>query len=185
MAFKRDLVTRSGIEIVSSLETHPMSLMRYNMKTTTDILGRGDLLELVSTSDRTVRIFGGGSTSTAPTSSTQNTIFCGVCWQDVPGDEQGVVTVQVATKLLIRAKCSTAAKPGQSLSLAASAGGPTRDQKNAGIKVDWVFIPNTAEGFCWAMEDIAAGAYGLILVDVWQLAASLQLTTTPIDTVTT
>lgn len=157
----RDLVKRNGIEIVQVLPSNPP--LRMNMVTSTDVLAAGDLLEVSSGS---CRIFGGSSTSTNPSTSTDNNVFCGICAYDVPGNDNGVVRVEVITRCVLRVTCATTAiTPGGAVTVAA---GPNRDAKNLGTGIDWTFVGGTAaNAIGWGLEDIAVGSTGLILIDGW------------------
>lgn len=90
-----------------------------------------------------------------------NTIFCGVAMEGRAATDPRPLSV--AFRCVIRGKMASgqSVTKGQAVAYAAGANG-----------TDWTFNAATAEGIGWALESIAAGVYGAILIDVVALQAS-------------
>ena len=174
MATATELLQRSGIDVVDVL-SRPL---RCKKKTNADILAAGDVVEFVSTSDRTIQLFGTAVGSLPCVSDS----FLGICLDDNPGTDQvNLPIISVAYHCVIRAKVTAAAvKCGAALKVSI---GPLKAEKNAGTYVDWVFVAAAGEGVAWALEDIAASGTGLILIDT-RVASSMASNIFAFETVT-
>ena len=90
-----------------------------------------------------------------------NTIFCGVALEGRESDDPRPLAV--AFRCVIKGKMASGQSVTKGNAVAYAAGGNG---------TEWTFNAATAEGIGWALETIAAGAVGRILIDVPALQAS-------------
>jgi len=90
-----------------------------------------------------------------------NTIFCGVAMEGRESDDPRPLTV--AFRCVIKGKMAASQDVTKGKAVAYAAGGNG---------TEWTFNAATAEGIGWALETIAGGSEGRILIDVLALQAA-------------